>query len=240
MSLSRKVSSETLDNLPENDPDAIRSRLDLRRVHSFMRTRSILLDALGRIPSLSTPFRILELGAGDGTLMLSVAKRITNSKAWPELHLTLLDRQNLVSEQTLQGYRELGWHAEVMSLDVLDWINSNQETKWDLVLANLFIHHFEGGQLSALINTIAARSNTFIACEPRRAWLPLMGSHLIGLIGANAVTREDAVLSVHAGFRDQELSALWPLWPQAQSGWQLTEYAAGLFSHCLIAVRTDS
>ena len=37
-----------------------------------------------------------------------------------------------------------------------------------------------------------------------------MGSHLTGVIGANAVTREDAVLSVHAGFNGIELSALWP------------------------------
>jgi hypothetical protein len=64
--------------------------------------------------------------------------------------------------------------------------------------------------------------------------VPLLGSYLIGLIGANAVTREDAVLSVRAGFAGNELSALWPV---EHGGWNLREYAAGLFSHCFLATR---
>jgi hypothetical protein len=61
----------------------------------------------------------------------------------------------------------------------------------------------------------------------------LAASYLVGVIGAGPVTREDAVLSVKAGFRAKELSHLWP----DQQGWILQEFAAGLFSHCLIAVR---
>jgi len=54
------------------------------------------------------------------------------------------------------------------------------------------------------------------------------------LLGANAVTREDAVLSVHAGFRDAELSTAWP---GNAADWRLQEHPAGLFSHCLRAER---
>ena len=50
----------------------------------------------------------------------------------------------------------------------------------------------------------------------------------------DAVTRADALISVHAGFRDAELGALWP-----SAGWTVDEYAAGLFSHCFAARRTD-
>ena len=81
---------------------------------------------------------------------------------------------------------------------------------------------------------IAARSDRFLACEPRRAWLALAGSHLLGVIGASAVTRADAVLSVHAGFRGQELTAVWPA---AGVAWQVQESSAGLFSHCFRAAR---
>jgi hypothetical protein len=45
------------------------------------------------------------------------------------------------------------------------------------------------------------------------------------------------VLSVHAGFRGSELSALWPRHPK---GWRLREYPAGLFSHCLRAERAHA
>jgi hypothetical protein len=98
----------------------------------------------------------------------------------------------------------------------------------------LFLHHFEGSQLDHLLAGVAARTDRFFACEPKRAWLPLAGSHLVGAIGANAVTREDAVLSVHAGFRDQEISALWPL---AGGAWRTREFDAGMFSHCFSAQR---
>jgi hypothetical protein len=53
------------------------------------------------------------------------------------------------------------------------------------------------------------------------------------VLGANAVTRADAVLSVQAGFRENELSALWP----KTAGWSLQEEASGAFSHCFRATR---
>ncbi|HEY8117871.1 MAG TPA: methyltransferase domain-containing protein [Methylophilaceae bacterium] len=231
MPLPRLVNPETLDHLAENDPLAIGSRRDLRRVNRIMGSGAILLKAIKRLPQ--SPKRILELGAGDGSLMLDIANKL--AKQWPNVQLTLLDRQNLVSEQTIRAFHHLGWRVEILQADVLDWIAHPVEMQWDLSITNLFVHHFEGDELSNLLAGIAARTQYFIACEPRRAWLPLAGSHLIGLLGTNAVTREDAVLSVHAGFRDHELSALWPQ-QEHQQNWWLTEYAAGLFSHCLFAV----
>jgi hypothetical protein len=89
-------------------------------------------------------------------------------------------------------------------------------------------------QLASLVQAIAQKSDRLLACEPRRGWFALMGSHLTGMIGANAVTREDAVLSVHAGFNGNELSALWPDYGER---WRIQECAAGLFSHCFCAER---
>ena len=49
-----------------------------------------------------------------------------------------------------------------------------------------------------------------------------------------AVTREDAVLSVHAGFRASEITARWP---RGDPDWQCSEFGSGLFSHCFSARR---
>ena len=241
MMLSRLVLPEVLDDLPEDDPRAMQSRRDLRRVHLVMGTRSILLQALQDMPALrrtGAPLRILELGAGDGSLMLSVARAL--GPAWAPVHLTLLDAQSLVTRGTIASYAELGWTAVTSVLDVFEWADDptgadrrgKRYVPWDLIVANLFLHHFEGAQLVGLLRTIADRSDRFLACEPRRAWLPLVGSHLIGALGTNAVTREDAVLSVHAGFRGGELTALWP---GLGDTWEVQEYSAGLFSHCFRA-----
>ena len=91
-----------------------------------------------------------------------------------------------------------------------------------------------------MLAAVATRALRFFACEPRRAWLALAGSHLVGALGANAVTRADAVLSVHAGFRAQDIGARWPGKGLPGDGtWQCQEYAAGLFSHCFSAQRVE-
>ena len=46
MALPREVPPEVLDELPEDDPRAVASRRDLRRVHRAMGSRAILLRAL--------------------------------------------------------------------------------------------------------------------------------------------------------------------------------------------------
>jgi hypothetical protein len=244
---SRVVVAEALDGMTEGDPAAQRSRRDLRRIHRAMRSRAIVGQALrdmlemtdgARLP-VRRPLRVLELGAGDGTLMLGVARTLA---AWrPAVELTLLDRQALVERSTIDGYAACGWTATPCVVDVLEWAvgaphGETATVRWDMIVANLFLHHFEGPQLDALLAAIEARTARFFASEPRRAALALVGSRLVGVLGANAVTRADAVLSVRAGFRGSELSALWP---RHANGWRLHEYPAGLFSHCLRAERSD-
>ena len=105
--------------------------------------------------------------------------------------------------------------------------------KTDAIVVNLFVHHFEADALSRLFRAIARITECFVACEPRRARVPLLASHLVGAVGANAVTRRDAVLSVRAGFRDRELSACWP----NDGQWHTIETGARLFSHTFAALR---
>lgn len=240
--MNRVVADEVLDGLPQDDLRAIRSRRDLRRVHRFMGTRRILVRALNamKLAHLDVePLRVLELGAGDGSLMLGVAQELAGS--WPKVELTLLDRQALATKATVASYLEVDWTVVTEVGDVLDWAERDIQAlpatatqRWDLIVVNLFLHHFEGAHLAQLMHAIAQKSDRLLACEPRRDWLALAGSHLTGLIGANAVTREDAVLSVHAGFTGKELSELWP---KHGATWRIQERAAGLFSHCFCAER---
>ncbi|WP_327080484.1 hypothetical protein [Polaromonas sp. CG_9.5] len=247
--MERIVTDETLDGLAEDDPAAMRSRRDLQRIHRVMGTRSILVKALRGLSASrpqGVPLRVLELGAGDGSLMLGVAQALKGE--WPAVELTLLDRQRLVTRETLARYASLGWVARSEVVDVFDWAASpstaangllqpGKSGHCDVIVTNLFLHHFEGPALAQLLAAIASRTGRFFACEPHRARLALAGSHLIGAIGANAVTREDAVLSVRAGFRDQEISTLWP---PLEAGWTLQEYSAGLFSHCFRAEKNET
>ncbi len=240
----RCVMPEALDSLSWDDPCAKRSRLDLQRIHKVMGSCAITVRAFQRMKvraSTNRPLRVLELGAGDGSLMLRVAQAL--SPMWPSVQLTLLDRLPLVSRSTLQDYAALGWTATTRKMDVLDWASPTQSAapapdtspaRFDLIVANLFLHHFDGDQLLAVLRAAALRSDHFFACEPRRSGLAWVGSHLVGALGANRITRGDAVLSVQAGFRGEELSRTWSA---VATGWTSQEYEARLFSHCFVAER---
>ena len=232
MRLPRRVEPEALDRLPETDARAIRSRQDLRRVNRAMATLSILCRGIDVATRDRPPRRIVELGAGDGTLLLRLARR--RAPTWPGVDATVVDRQNLISPETRRGFAALGWTLHVVARDVFEWLDGSDCVAHDLVLANLFLHHFEADPLAQILSGIAGRSAAFVACEPRRAPMALVGSHLVGLLGCNAVSRNDAVLSVHAGFRDAELTAMWP----GDRLWHVDEYPAGLFAHCFLATRT--
>ena len=250
MSLSRRrVEPEELDGLAADDPRGRRSRSDLRRVHVALRSIANLQRAVARLQLAVQPRRILELGAGDGTLLLRFAR--VQRPRWNGVELTLLDRVDLISEATLAGYRELGWQVNFLRADALEWAasrqhrsdeartdddRSNGERPYDLCFANLFLHHFERAPLVLLLRAVAAATDAFVACEPRRSNIARVGSRLIGLLGANEVTRQDAVKSVAAGFTDRELSTAW----STRGGWNLVEFPAPPFSHCLAAARAES
>jgi hypothetical protein len=267
MSLSRRrVEPEELDGLAADDPRGRRSRSDLRRVHVAMRSVANLQRAVARLRLAVQPRRILELGAGDGTLLLRFAR--VQRPRWNGVELTLLDRVDLVSAETLAGYRKLGWQVNFLRADALEWAASRQlrsdetrtdddhngdrsnndrddrrngdrgydDGRYDLCFANLFLHHFEPAPLVLLMHAVAAATDAFVACEPRRSNIARLGSRLIGLLGAGEVTRQDAVKSVAAGFTDRELSTAW----STRGGWNLVEFPAPPFSHCLAAARAKS
>jgi hypothetical protein len=140
---------------------------------------------------------------------------------------TLLDLQENVSAETLAAFAALGWRAEIIVADVFD----RSKISSDVVIANVFLHHFAAARLMELFRLISQHAKVFIALEPRRAVWPLFCSRLLWVIGCNDVTRHDAVISARAGFSGTELSDLWP----DKQNWRLTERPAGAFSHLFIA-----
>lgn len=224
--MQRRVVPELLDSLLPENPRAVRSRRDLRRINSLMRNQVIMSDAL-KANFNGVPRGITELGAGDGDFLLSVAQSL--APQWPVVKAALVDRQRNVSRETLAAFSILGWSAEVMVTDVFD----QPQIPGEVVVANLFLHHFENEQLVELLQRVAHQAGLFVAVEPRRAAWPLFCSRMLWAIGCNEVTRHDAVVSVRAGFAGRELSVLWP----DSSNWELAEHAAGTFSHLFVARR---
>jgi SAM-dependent methyltransferase len=217
--MPRTLEPEWLDVLPSSDARAQRSRRDLRRINLLMGNARHIAREL----RASRPMRIADLGAGDGEL----ARRVLRGSDAAEV--ILVDR-------ALDALPP-GWTkgAVVAKADVFDFL-LRPGARFDAIVANLFLHHFEREPLRRLLSLIAQRTGLFVACEPRRSRVALSASRLLGLIGCNDVTRHDALVSVRAGFRGEELSELWPREP----GWRLAERAARPFSHLFVARRDDA
>ena len=222
--MTRVVEPEILDQLPPADEAATRSRCDLARLNALMGHARLIRKHL--TPGVT---RLIDLGAGDGTLLLKVLKSAHNAIR----EIVLVDQQRIVSDRTLAAFRSLGIQPTVALWDVCGWLAQQSKSRHTTIVANLFLHHFESPDLDRLLELASKACDVFIACEPRRGAWPHAAASLVGLIGCNHVTRHDAVVSVRAGFRDGELTALWP----EEAHWQIEERVAGLFSHLFVARR---
>jgi hypothetical protein len=219
----RALTPEILDFLSPDDPRAMRSRRDLVRINRVMRQSAIMAGALAAFPQ---PNLLADLGGGDGRFLLSVVRRL--AKRWSGMRVVILDRQNIVNDATRAGFASLGWRCDVLQGDIFETL---AQIKPEIVTANLFLHHLDDARLARLLALIASQSRAFVACEPRRSAFALLGARLVFALGANDVTRHDAVASVQAGFRDLELSMLWP----PDRDWTCQEYGAFPFSQVFCA-----
>jgi 2-polyprenyl-3-methyl-5-hydroxy-6-metoxy-1,4-benzoquinol methylase len=229
----RRPAPEILDGLAADDPRAIASRRDLRHINALMFQAPIMASLLRKfVPK--PPGRILEIGAGDGSFMLAVARRM--AKHWPEVELVMLDRVELVTAQLRNDFGALGWTIEGVAADVFDWAETTEGKPFEVITANLFLHHFDDAGLVRLFSLLMPKARLVLATEPRRAKPALAAARFLPAIGVNDVTRNDAAQSVRAGFRDSELSDLW----RAADGRPIEERRAGLFSHIFVGANNDA
>ena len=187
----------------------------------------IVARVVQTLPAL--PRRVVELGGGDGTLLLRIACSLGPVRE--RVDAILVDRRPAVAPATRSRLFDLGWQLEVAEADVFEWLERPEMALADVTVANLLLHHFEDIQLSKLLRAIARQTRCFIACDPRRSQAGLAGVSLMRLIGFSDVTRHDGRVSVCAGFRGREISALWP----QDASWTTTERSVPPFTHLFIA-----
>ncbi len=184
----RIVIPEILDHLPADDLDAMRSRRDLRRVNLLMgnerwvcRTARGFPEAAGR--------GIVEIGAGDGVLCGMLAR------SFPQARVTAYD----LAPPPVDLEARVKWRRG-------DIFATPAPKPGGVLVANLFLHHFEGDSLTALGRWFG-NFELLVFNEPDRAYLP----HFLGALmhpWINRVTRHDMHVSIRAGFAAGEIIRL--------------------------------
>ena len=92
------------------------------------------------------PRVLVELGTGDGTFLLRVARRVSAPKRG--MRAMLVDRRPSVSAATREGFKAAGWDIDICESDVFEWLCRPHAETADVTIANLFLHHFREGELA--------------------------------------------------------------------------------------------
>lgn len=185
----RKLVPELLDHLPHDDPSAVRSRADLRRINFLMGNERDALRMAAGFPQAATR-GITEWGAGEGSLVVRLARRFPGSRI---VACDLAPRPGFPED--------VNGRIEWRSGDLL----AAPAGEGGLLIANLFLHHFEGETLRELGRRCEGYE-ALVFIEPDRARLPLMHAGLLWPF-VNPVTRHDMRVSILAGFRQGEIQA---------------------------------
>lgn len=181
----RIVVPEILDHLPHDDPAARRSRMDLRLVNFLMGNERWVLRMLRKFPQLAA-LGVCEIGAGDGILAGKIQLQHSSCR------VTACDL----------APRPAGLDESI------DWrcgdLFENAPPAGGVLVANLFLHHFEGAALRQ-IGQMCTSYRLLIFSEPDRSEIAAFLGKLLHPF-VNHVTRHDMQVSIRAGFREGEMA----------------------------------
>ena len=211
----RVVIPELLDHLPADDPEARRSRRDLRRINVLMGNERWVCRTVSRF-SAEANRGIVEIGAGDGILCSKLAT------LFPQAAVAAYD----LAPVPVDLAARIGWHRG-------DLFTMPAPASGGVLVANLFLHHFEGDALTALGRWLE-NFEVLVFNEPDRAALP----HVLGGLlhpWINRVTRHDMHVSIRAGFAAGEIGRLLGL---AASRWRTRESSTWRGARRVIVSRT--
>ena len=182
----RVVIPELLDHLPADDPEAMRSRRDLRRINRLMGNERWVCRTVRRFPEAAGR-GIVEIGAGDGVLCSKLARLFARAR------VTAYDLAPAPGDLDSR----VEWHRG-------DVFAAPPPDAGGVLVANLFLHHFEEASLTALARWFRD-FEVLVFNEPDRARLP----HFLGALmhpWINRVTRHDMHVSIRAGFATGEIT----------------------------------
>ena len=214
----RVLVDELLDILPADDPAAIHSRADLRKLNSLMGSYRWFLERIGDLAPDGEPFRVVELGAGDGTL----AKQI--HAEFPNVQFTAID----LAPEPEDWPESYVWRQG-------DLFEQGDALQGDLLIANLFLHHFTEEQLRNL-GKLIGNFRHIATSEPARFWQFHIMAFFANALGINYVTRHDMHVSINAGFRGEELAEALSF----DENWSIRSWHSRMGSHRLEGSRVST
>ncbi|MCA1791062.1 MAG: methyltransferase domain-containing protein, partial [Thioalkalivibrio sp.] len=178
----------------------------LARINRVSLTDRRILREVVRLARTSRhPLRVLDVGCGDGDVLLRVGSLARSRGVEVELHGCDISEAALKRARARAAVR--GFEVALTRLDVTR--SPLPEGPFSLVTCSLFLHHFSDADAAGLLGRMAAAGHTLLVQDLRRtslgfvlAWLGVYG------LTRSRVARVDGLRSVRAAFTVQEAWAL--------------------------------
>jgi hypothetical protein len=187
----RVMGEEILDRA--DDATAARNLRDLERIHQLLGGARIVAARMREVASREERISVLDAGAAGGWLGRSLKRE------FPRAGVTSLD----VSERNLRMGSGVRVAADLARAPFRD-------ASFDVVVACLFLHHFDDEGAARMLKRMAALSRRAVIVvdlwrlRAAHAFLPATR----GLFGWSEITVHDGQRSVEAGFTAGELRAI--------------------------------
>jgi ubiquinone/menaquinone biosynthesis C-methylase UbiE len=201
--MRRTTSTELLDDDRGTHAEIARSLDDLWRINRWLGGVSSSLHMLERffVRTGPHPVRILEVGAGDARLAGRLQKELLARKL--QADFVVLDRR----ESHLRRGDPAACGLKPVVADVMGLPFPDQS--FNVVMCNLFFHHFSGTTAQALLRVLArVASEAVLINDLERNLLPYFFIRLGYPFARSPITRHDGPASVRQAYTRRELRAL--------------------------------
>jgi SAM-dependent methyltransferase len=188
--LSRRATEPERLDLGVAEAEAVRSLADLRFVNRWLGGRRALVAAVR--PFVAGGGRLLDVGCGSADLPSLLVR------TFPGLRAVGVDVKLLHVRQAASDVRLVV--ADVRALPF-------PQRRFEVVTASLFLHHFDGPEVAAILRSLGALARrALIVNDLRRARVPyVFGRLAFPLLFRSRVSVEDGLVSIRRGFTAREL-----------------------------------
>jgi SAM-dependent methyltransferase len=193
--LSRRATDpEQLDG-GVDEAEAVRSLGDLRFVNRWLGGRRALLRTVRPYLDLTSRPRLLDVGCGSADMPAFLVRATQGRTLAVGADLKLLHLRQAPPEV----------HPVVADVRALPFASRS----FDVVTASLFLHHFDGGEVAAVLRSLYALTRrALIVNDLHRARVPyVFGRAFFRLLFRSPVSVNDGLLSIRRAFKESELRA---------------------------------
>ncbi len=206
----RTQADEMMDDFSITDGRLTRALADLRWVNRWLGGHRAADSAIAPLLNKQELLRVIDLGSGGADYPEHLVRWGAQQGQRIEVVAVDANAQTVSYAQSALDDRlpaPLRDRVEVVCADALDL--PYDDRTFDVAVAALFLHHFHGGEVVALLREMDRIARGLVVNDLHRHPLSYYGVRAIGVItGASAMFRHDAPLSVLRGFTRDELQQL--------------------------------